>query len=199
MKRLDDLTADTKVDFSGLNVEKLYEALVRILKEKENVKIKYSVRKKTPEELAEDAKKREPFESCMEEVLGILTDQELHILGLRFGYNNIPKSQKDIGDKFGISRADVGKLEKAALEKLREPDLLKKLHPFLYQALDFRNFYSRLFVAIFKLKKENVDNILKTGPSSLGEDQIYLAKPNPVFQLTPECSTKLESKNKKQS
>ena len=165
MKRLDDLTADTKVDFSGLKVEKLYEALVRILEEKENVKIKYSVRKKTPEELAEDAKKREPFESCMEEVLGILTDQELHILGLRFGYNNIPKSQKDIGDKLGLTSSEVGKVEKTALEKLRAPEQIQKIHPFLCQVIkEERSFYVELFTKVFKLKKEHIQHILNSEP-----------------------------------
>ncbi len=52
MKREKAITANPNIDFSQLNVEKLYATLIRIIEEREGVKIKYTIRKKTPEEMA---------------------------------------------------------------------------------------------------------------------------------------------------
>lgn len=52
MKREKEIKANPDIDFSQLNVEKLYAALFKIIEEREGVKIKYSIRKKTPEEMA---------------------------------------------------------------------------------------------------------------------------------------------------
>lgn len=190
MKRLDELMADKAIKFTGsLNLERFYSTLVKILEEKYNVKIKYTIKEKTPEELAEDAQKSVPFDTCVEEALMPLTDQELRVLGLKFGYNNCPQSRKYIGLDLGISGDEVTKIEKSAFAKLRIPEQLKKLHPFLYQALEHSGFYSRLFAAIFKLKEENVDNLLKAGPSSFGEDQI-LREPIRWAEIIPDTQGK---------
>ena len=180
MKRFEDLV-DNKVNivWSEASIDRFYATMVKIIEEKFDVTMKYTVRKKTPEELAEEAKNIEPYETCVEEALMLLTDQEIRVLGLRLGYANIPQSRKDLEKHLGISAYEIKKIENAALEKLRAPDQFKKLHRFLYQALSFRGFDSTLFAAIFKLKEENIDNILKAGPSSLGEDQIYVANPHP--------------------
>ena len=53
MKREKEIKANPNIDFSKCNVEKFYATLVRILEEKYDGKIKYSVRKKTPEEMIE--------------------------------------------------------------------------------------------------------------------------------------------------
>lgn len=165
MKRLDDLTADTKVDWSKFSVEKFYATLFKIIEQRENVEITYSLKKRTPEERAAEAKKREPFENCMEEVLGILTDQELHVLGLRFGYNNSSYSRKEVGVKMGLTSSEVGKVEKTALEKLRAPEQIQKMHPFLCQVIkEERSFYVELFTKVFKLKKEHIQHILNSEP-----------------------------------
>ena len=55
------LTEGPNVDWSGCNVQKLYDALAKVIGEREGVKIEYKVRKKsdlTPEELEKLERKR---------------------------------------------------------------------------------------------------------------------------------------------
>lgn len=52
MKRETEIKANPNIDFSQMNVEKFYATFIRIIEDKYNVKIKYSIRKKTPEEMA---------------------------------------------------------------------------------------------------------------------------------------------------
>lgn len=58
-----------------------------------------------------------------EQVLGkmhILSKREKDVLVMRFGLNNDkPLTQREIGQKLGISRSYVSRIEKKALEKLR--------------------------------------------------------------------------------
>ena len=57
MRRLKEIQANPNIDFSKMNVERFYETLVKILEDKEGVKLEYTVRKKTPEEYAADPNK----------------------------------------------------------------------------------------------------------------------------------------------
>ncbi len=51
----------------------------------------------------------------------VLTDREKEILILRYGLNGAPEAtQSQIGAKLGISRSYVSRIEKKALQKLRE-------------------------------------------------------------------------------
>ena len=60
--------------------------------------------------------KRLPF--CMEKVL---TKKERQLLILRYGLlGGEPKTQKEVGELFGISRSYVSRMEKKALLKLRQ-------------------------------------------------------------------------------
>jgi hypothetical protein len=52
MKRERGIKANPNIDFSQMNVERFYATLIKILEEKYDVNIKYSIRKKTPEEMA---------------------------------------------------------------------------------------------------------------------------------------------------
>ena len=52
MRRKREIKANPNIDFSQMNVEKFYAALFKILENRYNVSIKYTVRKKTPEEMA---------------------------------------------------------------------------------------------------------------------------------------------------
>ena len=54
MARSTEVTArDDVIDsFSNCNMERFYETFIKIIERKENVKITYEFRKKTPEELA---------------------------------------------------------------------------------------------------------------------------------------------------
>ena len=51
----------------------------------------------------------------------VLTDREKEILTLRYGLNGTPEAtQSQIGAKLGISRSYVSRIEKKALQKLRD-------------------------------------------------------------------------------
>ena len=54
-------------------------------------------------------------------VEGILTDQEREVVILRYGlFGHSPLRQREVAQKTGISRSYVSRIEKRALEKLRE-------------------------------------------------------------------------------
>lgn len=58
------------------------------------------------------------LESYMEEVL---SPREQEIIRLRYGLNGTKeKTQREIADKYGISRSYVSRIEKKALAKLRQ-------------------------------------------------------------------------------
>ena len=51
----------------------------------------------------------------------VLNEREQEIIKLRYGlYNQKPITQREIADKIGISRSYVSRIEKRALEKLKE-------------------------------------------------------------------------------
>ena len=51
----------------------------------------------------------------------ILTEREARIIGRRYGlYNTHPATQREIAQQLGISRSYVSRIEKKALEKLRQ-------------------------------------------------------------------------------
>ena len=49
-----------------------------------------------------------------------LTDREREIVTLRYGLGGMPRTQREIAKKLGISRSYVSRIEKRALEKLEE-------------------------------------------------------------------------------
>ena len=49
MRREKQITANPNIDFSQVNLDLFYATLVKILEEKYDVNIKYTVRKKTPD------------------------------------------------------------------------------------------------------------------------------------------------------
>ena len=56
-----------------------------------------------------------------EKVESILSPRERLVLKLRYGlYNEEEYTQREIADKLGISRSYVSRIEKSAIEKLRE-------------------------------------------------------------------------------
>ena len=59
MKRERGIKANPNIEFSQMNVERFYATLIKIIEEREGVKIKYTIRKKTPEEMAAEAQKKE--------------------------------------------------------------------------------------------------------------------------------------------
>ncbi len=66
-------------------------------------------------------------------ILETLTDIENQVLRLRFGLDNgTPHTLRELGTVFGLSRESIRKIERKALEKLRDPSRAK----FLYDYLD---------------------------------------------------------------
>ena len=57
----------------------------------------------------------------LSEKLGVLDERERRIIELRYGLGNAPPlAQREVAEKLGISRSYVSRLEKKALETLRE-------------------------------------------------------------------------------
>lgn len=60
---------------------------------------------------------RERLEKTMKEVL---SEREQLVLSLRFGFSTPPLPQREVGKKLKISRSYVSRIEKRAIEKLKE-------------------------------------------------------------------------------
>ena len=52
MRRASEIRANPNIEFSQASIDRFYATLVKILEEKYNVTIEYTVREKTPEEKA---------------------------------------------------------------------------------------------------------------------------------------------------
>ncbi len=57
MKRESEVQANPNIDFSQMNVAAFYATLIKIIEKREGIKIKYTLREKTPEEFATDPNK----------------------------------------------------------------------------------------------------------------------------------------------
>jgi hypothetical protein len=57
MKREKEVQANPDIDFSQMNVAAFYATLIKIIEKREGIKIKYTLREKTPEEFAADPNK----------------------------------------------------------------------------------------------------------------------------------------------
>ena len=67
----------------------------------------------------------------IEEVLTGLSDQEQHVLRMRFGLDDdTPKTLEEIGKDFGVTRERIRQIEAKAIRKLRHPSRLKLLKNF---------------------------------------------------------------------
>ena len=67
----------------------------------------------------------------IEEVLTGLSDQEQHVLRMRFGLDDdTPKTLEEIGKVFGVTRERIRQIEAKAIRKLRHPSRLKLLKNF---------------------------------------------------------------------
>ena len=69
----------------------------------------------------------------LREVLKVLSEREKKVIELRFGLRNRRTSTlEEIGDQMGVSRERIRQLERAALEKLRHPNLSGHLREYLW-------------------------------------------------------------------
>ena len=73
------------------------------------------------EDLLEDLAARENARQLRAAVADTLTDQEKEVVCMRYGlFGHQPQKQREVADKLGISRSYVSRIEKRALERLRE-------------------------------------------------------------------------------
>ena len=71
--------------------------------------------------IAEDIDLRLNSKKAIDLINTVLTDRERQIIVLRYGLNNRkPVTQREIAAAFGISRSYVSRIEKSAIEKLRD-------------------------------------------------------------------------------
>ena len=71
--------------------------------------------------IAEDIDLRLNSKKAIDLINTVLTDRERQILVLRYGLNNRkPVTQREIAAAFGISRSYVSRIEKSAIDKLRD-------------------------------------------------------------------------------
>ena len=72
-------------------------------------------------DLMEQIATRESVRQLRRAVDAVLTDQEKLVVTLRYGLEGTaPLRQREVADKTGISRSYVSRIEKRALEKLRD-------------------------------------------------------------------------------
>ena len=76
----------------------------------------------TNEDLGEEFDRKILIERTMRYVRGALDERERQIIAMRYGVLGVPRAltQKEIAKKLGISRSYVSRLEKSALEKLKD-------------------------------------------------------------------------------
>lgn len=71
--------------------------------------------------IAEDIDLRLNSKKAIDLINTVLTDRERQIIVLRYGLNNRkPVTQREIAAAFGISRSYVSRIEKSAIDKLRD-------------------------------------------------------------------------------
>lgn len=74
-----------------------------------------------PDDMLEDLSARETYTKLRECVNERLTEREILIITMRYGLDNqLPKTQREIGEMCNISRSYVSRIEKRALKKLEE-------------------------------------------------------------------------------
>ncbi len=75
----------------------------------------------TPDDIAETIDRKMKLEKVLKAIKTVLTLREQKIIMLRYGLNKNGKSyaQRDVANMLGISRSYVSRLEKTALEKIK--------------------------------------------------------------------------------
>lgn len=71
-------------------------------------------------DLLEQISQRESVELLRRCLDTCLTPQEKQVICLRYGLGCVPHRQREVAQKIGISRSYVSRIEKRALEKLRQ-------------------------------------------------------------------------------
>ncbi|MBE6683029.1 MAG: sigma-70 family RNA polymerase sigma factor [Ruminococcaceae bacterium] len=76
----------------------------------------------SPDDIVDSIDRKIKLEKIMTAIKTVLTDRERKIMTLRYGLNKSGKhyAQRDVARMLGISRSYVSRLEKSAVEKIRE-------------------------------------------------------------------------------
>ncbi len=75
-----------------------------------------------PDDIADSIDRKIKIEKIIKAIKTVLNDRERKIMSLRYGLNKSGKhfAQRDVAEMLGISRSYVSRLEKSAIEKIRE-------------------------------------------------------------------------------
>ena len=75
-----------------------------------------------PDDIVDSIDRKIKLEKIMKAIKTVLTDRERKIMMLRYGLNKSGKhyAQRDVAQLLGISRSYVSRLEKSAVEKIRD-------------------------------------------------------------------------------
>ena len=77
--------------------------------------------------ISEEIERKIQIEKALKYVSALLSDRERKIIIMRYGlYGRRALTQKETADKLGISRSYVSRIEKSALDKLRDAFKLKE-------------------------------------------------------------------------
>jgi len=75
---------------------------------------------------------RASLKQTLETLFSELSEREVHILRLRFGFEDgVPKTLEEVGRLYNVTRERIRQIESKALEKLRHPIRITKLVEFL--------------------------------------------------------------------
>lgn len=105
------------------------------------------------------------LEQLVEVAMAGLTDRERYVLELWCGHRGDPVRQADLAAEFHLSTTRVGQIERTAIRKMRKPHQRLAMFQQLLPAVLSRgkdDFYTRLFIKLFWLKREDISNILNS-------------------------------------
>ena len=89
----------------------------------------------TPEEVVA----KEALHNKLEEIMdGALTDREIRIIKLRFGwFDGRPRTLEEIGNEFNVTRERIRQIEAKAMRKLRHPQRKRILEGYEDRAIKY--------------------------------------------------------------
>lgn len=77
---------------------------------------------------------KELLKEQLSEILGDLSEREEHVIRMRYGLDdNHPHTLEEVGQYFGVTRERIRQIEAKALNKLKNPNRLKKLGDYYYK------------------------------------------------------------------